>query len=285
MKPIRLCLLSLPTHLLVLLLLSCPTQGDLSRTARDVDVREPSRSEKISYAAQQAAAASVATVSFDPKETRFSEKPDASALSPCVTGCLAKCVSQCMGNPSTDNLCTEDCRKYCRRDCQLRLNEEYPGTEKKLQVKFLPPIQFMSSDEAVLPHQSRKMDSRTLGPKECEPHCNFECNSECERKYEFPWKCPAECKRDCSNYCKPLTTGSLNNGDKLVQEDEEGLSQVLRPLKEHRHTPNAPVRSGNLALRWLSAVFTLLCACVIVYILYRLYGGKTYVAMYSKDKS
>eukprot|EP00960_Hanusia_phi_P024794 729698-Hanusia_phi.AAC.2 len=56
------------------------------------------------------------------------------------------------------------------------------------------------------------MDSRTLGPKECEPHCNFECNSECERKYEFPWKCPAECKRDCSNYCKPLTTGSLNNG-------------------------------------------------------------------------
>eukprot|EP00960_Hanusia_phi_P024793 729698-Hanusia_phi.AAC.1 len=51
----------------------------------------------------------------------------------------------------------------------------------------------------------------------------------------------------------------------------------------------------------VSAVFTLLCACVIVYILYRLYGmqaydtskptdrqttgGKTYVAMYSKDKS
>mmetsp|Transcript_409 Transcript_409/g.899 ORF Transcript_409/g.899 Transcript_409/m.899 type:complete len:285 (-) Transcript_409:123-977(-) len=284
MKPF----LSLNAPLLVLaLLIACHIRGGSSRRVsevRNVDAMEPSESEKISYAAQQAAAANVAKGSWQPKQTRFSERIEGPPPSRCVNGCVSKCVPECMGNPNTDSLCTEDCEKYCKRDCMLRPNSEYPGAEKKVKVKFLPPIQLMSSSNAVLPHQSPKMDSLALGPTECEPHCNFECNTECERKYEFPWKCPAECKRDCADYCKPLTTGRLNNGDKLVREDEDSLRRVLRST-ERQLPPKLVVPSGNIALRWLSVTFTVLCLLTILLILYRLYGGKTYVAMYSKDKA
>lgn len=111
-------------------------------------------------------------------------------------------------------------------------------------------FEYMSVDDAVLPHQSPKMDSRDMGATECEPHCNSECVDECEHKYHTPEKCPHECKKDCYNYCKPLY-GTLNNvGDKLVQ-NAEGADSRKSPLysqdieEQHAHTRWDPSEDEN----------------------------------------
>ena len=150
-------------------------------------------------------------------------------LKDCIPVCLTECLPHCERASTKDpHICKGDCNSYCVRDCKLQQGTGGPAGGGKLPEESDGPMfEYMSVDDAVLPHQSPKMDSRDMGPTECEPHCNSECVDECRLKYHTPEKCPGECKRDCHNYCKPLYGTVDTVGDKLVQETERGRKTPL----------------------------------------------------------
>ena len=180
------------------------------------------------------------------------------ALEDCIPVCLQECLPQCERASTQDpHICKGDCNSYCDRDCKL---DQGVGAQPLPEDHVGASFEYMSVDDAVLPHQSPKMDSRDMGPAECEPHCNSECLDECGQKYHTPERCPDECKKDCYNYCKPLY-GKLNNvGDKLLQESEDatmrtapqgaddtGLSQLQGPATRDvgREQEDTQMRGGR----------------------------------------
>ena len=83
-------------------------------------------------------------------------------LKDCIPACLAECFPQCE-RPSTKDphICKGDCNSYCARDCKMQQGER--GDDDKEPLPEDPhgvTFEYMSVDDAVLPHQSPKMVRR-----------------------------------------------------------------------------------------------------------------------------
>ena len=142
----------------------------------------------------------------------------------CIPVCLAECYPNCeLASTQDPHICKGDCNSYCKRDCQLDQGVGPPDSDSGPLPEDADgsTFEYMSVDDAVLPHESPKMDSRDLGPSECEPHCTSECVEECQDRYHTPEQCPDECKRDCAQYCRPLQAPFNSVGDMLVREAQD----------------------------------------------------------------
>lgn len=159
----------------------------------------------------------------------------------CIPACLAECAPECMKDVENNKNCATECNEFCHSDCKAEIegggDEDDEGDEGDEEDEGDEDEDEDEDDGDDYEDETDSVDSRSLGPKGCEPHCVHECRIECVSDGTRTGKqCDDTCEKDCKTYCGPVIEGKgMTDGDKLLESRRIHV-----------------VKSSNPAVTWLT---------------------------------